>query len=159
LLDPTSVNEAGAETHLVYLGSVVPDLGMWTDWIFHWRMNPFSVPTTVTGVGSFPGNTGILEAWKCSGPPDGNGDRAIDINSPIFSRVNLPIGLRPQASKLQISTRAYEFGLRDGIISSGLTHPRRYFFDEIRWGFAGTHAAQQPDGDMRFSDVLPRTAG
>ena len=147
----TSTNEANASTNTVDLGPVVSDLGEWTDFVFRFRANPFSTATNPASKGiagaknqTYPGNKGILQVWKAEGAPDANGNRKLQLK---FSKVDVPVGLVPQAStKIQIEPRVYKGGWKKH--PTDVRGPVWFGFDEMRFGLVGR------DG-TGFSDVAP----
>lgn len=154
-----SSTEGGSSVTKISLGSMEPDLGKWTDFVFRFRWNPFSGTGSVSSGGfTFQRGQGLIQIWKSTGAVDGNGNRTISEGSPTYNYAG-PCGLLPANStaRLQNQCRVYLFGLNSTITTTSRTHPVDYFFSSIRWGYAtGPKVALwQPDGAMRFSDVVP----
>ena len=133
------------------LGSVVPDLGQWTDFVIRFRINPFSVATNPAKAGIpnsvnqlFEGNKGILQLWKSEGAVDGAGNRKMVLK---INKTNTPIGLVPSSvEQLIVHFRIYKYGWRRN--PTTVKGPVWVGFDEIRFG------AALRDG-TGYDDVLP----
>lgn len=129
------------------LGSAAGDRGLWTDWVYRLRFNPFSVPTTLYGT-SYQGNRGIMELWKSTGPVlNSRGDRAM---VKVHSRINVPIGLQPGDATDMITfsaPRQYKYGWKKAANNSTVNGPILICFDSVRIGRA--------DDGAGFSDVHP----
>lgn len=129
------------------LGSAAGDRGLWTDWVYRLRFNPFSTPTTLYGK-TYQANRGIMELWKSTGPVlNSRGDRAM---AKVHSRLNVPIGLRPgdATDSIQFSApRQYKYGWKKPANGSTVTGPIFIGFDAVRMGRAADGAG--------FSDVHP----
>jgi hypothetical protein len=159
-LDPSSTTESGATPTKVSLGSIVPDMGKWTDLVFRLRFNPFAVaPGAPVNGYTMRGNTGLIHIWKSTGAVDGNGNRTISEANPTY-QFNGPCGLRPHPSnKLTFSSRVYMFGLNSTITTTSRTHPLWAGIDEMRWGFAeGSNVGTWQSGAATgFDDVVPNS--
>jgi hypothetical protein len=85
------------------------DVGKWTDFVFHVRVNPFAAPTNPGAAGipnainyPFPANTGALRIWKSSGPSR--------VMKQVCNLVNQPIGIIPWAgNNMSWSFRLYKY--------------------------------------------------
>jgi hypothetical protein len=149
--DDKSVREDRADFQLVDLGPVSGDMGKWSDFVFRYRFNPFSVTTNPAAAGIpssmnkvYEGNKGILQVWKAEGPVEGDGNRKMVLK---VDKVNTPVGLVPHATeKVRHYWRIYKFGWLSNPTS--LTHPVWFGFDEIRQGLVSR------DGTT-FADVAP----
>lgn len=151
------------KTQHVDLGVTSADRGKWTDFVFRYRLNPFSTTTNASSVGGknqvYQGNKGILQIWKGTGAVQSNGNRTM---TRFVNLVNTPIGGVPHSvNKLQVSHRMYKYGWKKNATTttySGLTNPGLYHgWDEIRWGFGDTTVAASK-GQSRASvssDVSP----
>ena len=135
--DASSTQESAAKLTEYDLGSVVPDIGKWTDFVIRYRANPFSVNTNPSGsiAGSkdqlFTGNQGIFQVWKGTGNADSQGNRVMTQVGPNI--VGAPVGLVPKASDLlQHSLRIYKYGWHNN--STASTNPVWIGFDEVRMG-------------------------
>ncbi len=138
------------------LGSVVDDLGKWTDWVYRLRINPFTTTTTLYGQ-TFVANTGIREIWKSTGAvlPDGN--RVMTKISNIIGSDGTSlittagrVGLRPGVAGDQIqfnAPRQYKFGWKKN--PTTVVGPIFIGFDSVRIGRASNNAG--------FRDVHPTT--
>jgi hypothetical protein len=101
------------ETHS--LGPIDDDLGLWTDFVFRIRWNPFSVQTNPAldlGFGKnqvYEANTGIYQVWKSTGPYiDGNRNRLMQL---VLDKQNEPVGTVPDVDdELDFSIRQYMYG-------------------------------------------------
>jgi len=150
----TSILEANAQMKQIDLGPVSADKGKWTDFVFRYRFNPFSVSTNPAAKGianskdqTYPGNKGILQVWKAEGAADPDGNRKMTL---MVDKVNTPVGLVPPAvDKIIHHWRIYKFGWLSNPTS--LTHPVWFGFDEIRQGLVAR------DGTT-FADVAPSGA-
>jgi hypothetical protein len=127
------------------IGSVVPDLGKWTDFIIRWLWNParsgqgyacprnFTSAPAVSGAinASYDCDVGILQVWKSTGDPDVNGDRQMEL---VHSQLNTMVGLVPLASQPLIahSIRQYKFGWHSQ--PTDVAGPIWHGYDEIYWG-------------------------
>jgi hypothetical protein len=137
-----NVYDTASPTIVIDCGDVATDgdLGKWTDFVIKMRLNPFTVTTNASTIPggrneSYDGNRGIFEVWKTTGAVDGNGDRAF---TKVYSRVNLPVGLVPQAGVAPIwLPRIY----RGGFNPTGTRDPR------ARSGVFGSTGAGNPDDD------------
>jgi hypothetical protein len=146
-----SVDENNSVMKLVDLGPVRSDAGRWTDFVFRYRYNPFSVTTNPAAAGipnsknqEYQGNKGILQVWKAEGAVDKDGNRGMVLK---IDKVNLPVGLVPHATtKITHYWRIYKYGWLSN--PTTLTHPVWFGFDEIRQGLVGR------DG-TGFGDVVP----
>ncbi len=133
------------------LGSVVPDLGKWTDFVIRFRANPFSVATNPAKAGIpnsinqlFEGNKGVFQVWKSEGEVDDAGNRKMVLK---VDRTNTSIGLVPSSVRtLAFSFRIYKYGWRRN--PTTVKGPVWVGFDEIRFG------AALRDG-TGYDDVLP----
>jgi hypothetical protein len=139
--------EGSAQTlDWVSLGSVEPDLGRWTDFVFRLRSNPFKTATNPAKEGIanskdklYEGNRGILQVWKSGGA---DGDMALKVD-----RVNSPIGYVPHATRpIEVSFRVYKYGWRKN--PTTVKGPIWVGFDAIRYGIADRHGTG-------YEDVLP----
>lgn len=152
----SSTQEDDAQMKQIDLGPVSADMGKWTDFVFRYRFNPFSITTNPSAKGvpnsknqTYPGNKGILQVWKAGGPVDADGNRKMALQ---LDKVDSPVGLVPPAdSKDRIihHWRIYKFGWLSNPTS--LTHPVWFGFDEIRQGLV------DQDGTT-FADVAPSGA-
>lgn len=102
-VDATRITEGSINNNEhVHLGPITPDLGLWTDFVFRVRFNPFTSTTNpaLAGISGgknqyYDGYRGICEIWKSTGLPlDGLNNRAM---TKVFSLVNQPFGLVPKA--------------------------------------------------------------
>lgn len=99
----SSITEGGASVENINLGSYAGDLGKWTDFVFEFQFNPFTVSTNASTISGgrnqvYPGNTGYLRIWKTDGVADINGNRVFtEITTGSLPRINVPIGLVPDA--------------------------------------------------------------
>jgi len=147
----TSTDEATAAEQMIDLGPVRPDIGKWTDFVFRYRFNPFSVATNPATKGIpnsrnqlYEGNRGILQVWKAEGSADQNGNRTMALK---IDKVNQPLGLVPPATDgIKHMWRIYKYGWLAN--PTTLTHPVWFGFDEIRQGLV------ERDGTS-FADVAP----
>jgi hypothetical protein len=136
---------------VVDLGPVRLDAGKWTDFVFRYRFNPFSVDTNPAAAGIrgardqlYQGNKGILQIWKAEGAVDSDGNRQMVLK---IDKVNTPVGLVPPATdKIAHRWRIYKFGWLSN--PTTLTHSVWMGFDEIRQGMV------MRDGTT-FADVAP----
>lgn len=136
----SSVSESAATSTTVNLGLVTADIGKWTDWVFRIRCNPFTTTTNPASLGisgaknqTYLGNKGILEVWK-------NGLK-------VFSRVNLPMGLVPWATRdLSWQPRLYKSNWK--LFPTSVVGPVYCGFDSIRYG-------QVTRDGTSFADVNP----
>jgi len=146
-----SVRDDENHMQLMDLGPVNADTGKWSDFVFRYRFNPFSVTTNPAEKGIaeakdqvYEGNKGILQVWKSEGGVDSDGNRKLELK---VDRVDRPVGLVPDATeKIRHYWRIYKFGWLSNPTS--LTHPVWFGFDEIRQGLVNR------DGTT-FADVLP----
>ena len=137
---------------MIDLGPVSADKGKWTDFVFRYRFNPFSVATNPAAVGIpnsknqlYQGNEGILQVWKAEGPIDLGGNREMVLK---VDKVNTPVGLVPHATdKIKHLWRIYKYGWIAKNPTT-LTHSVWFGFDEIRQGLVDR------DGTS-FGDVAP----
>lgn len=94
-------------------GLITEDRGQWTDWVYRFRANPFSVPTNIPNdlnfsnavPGDYPANQGILEIYKSVGPKTGR------YMKKVYSRVNQPFGTAPSSRNggtRILNTRVYK---------------------------------------------------
>ena len=167
-----NVNAAGTnEVKLadIDLGDLAADgdLGVWTDFVFKVRLNPFTTTTLASTISggrpeTYDGNRGIYEVWKTTGAVDGNGDRAF---TKVYSRVNLPVGNVPIAGYAPRWTpRIYRgnwnpTGTRDprarsgifGSTGAGSADDDGYMF----LGFDGIYIGDETTHGTDFSDVNP----
>lgn len=140
---------------LIDLGPVSADKGEWTDFVFRYRFNPFSVPTNPAEIGVpnsknklYPGNKGILQVWKAEGAVDSSGNRHMTLK---VDKVNQPVGLVPHATdKIKHLWRIYKYGWLKN--PTTLTHSVWFGFDEIRQGMVDRNGTT-------FADVAPGGAG
>jgi len=146
-----SVRDDDEHVEVFDLGPVSSDKGRWTDFVFRYRFNPFSVTTNPGAAGIsaarnqvYEGNKGILQVWKSEGTAESDGDRRMAMK---IDKVNQPVGLVPHATeKLRHYWRIYKFGWLSNPTS--LTHSVWFGFDEIRQGLVNR------DGTT-FADVAP----
>jgi hypothetical protein len=140
------------DTHeWVDLGSAVPDLGTWTDFVIRFRSNPFSVATNPASKGivdsmnkTYQGNRGILQVWKSEGAVDASNNRPMVQK---INKVNVPMGLVPHATKkLRMDIRQYKYGWKKN--PTTVEGPVWVGFDEFRFGITSR------DGTT-FKDVAP----
>jgi hypothetical protein len=147
----TSTLEKAAKWETIDLGPVRADIGKWTDFVFRYRFNPFSVETNPARKGIakakdqvYQGNKGILQVWKAEGAADSSGNREMTLK---VNRVNTPVGLVPHSSdKIQIKWAVYKYGWI--VNPTTLTHPVWFGFDEIRFGLVDRDGTQ-------YADVMP----
>jgi hypothetical protein len=140
--------------HTFDLGPVSADMGKWSDFVFHYRFNPFSTATNPAAIGIadsrnklYEGNKGILQVWKAEGAVDSSGNRAMAMK---VDKVNQPVGLVPHSTEnIRHYWRIYKFGWHSN--PTTLTHPIWFGFDEIRQGLVAR------DGTT-FADVAPSGA-
>ena len=153
-----NIDGATPPNYFVDLGSTSADKGLWTDFVFRYRLNPFLVATNASTVGGknqvYQGNQGILQIWKGTGAADPiTGNRTM---TRFCNIVNAPVGGVPHATaKLQVSHRSYKGGWKKNPTTS--TAPIYLGWDEIRWGFADSTVAASK-GQSRASissDVSP----
>lgn len=140
--DDQSVNqpahEYGTPKTMTYdFGDIEDDLGMWTDFVWRYRFNPFAVSTNAATKGGrnhvYEGNKGILQVWKSVGAyVDGNRNRVMERVLNIF---NAPVGCVPHATLRLCGARqgVYHYGWKHNATSS--TAPRYYAHAQSRWGF------------------------
>ena len=156
-----SIYDGGDTTNQYFdCGEIYDDLGLWTDWVFRIRWNPFSTPTNPSGTIAgavdydFPANTGIFQAWKSTGLVDANGNRSfIQVGPDIDGG---PTGLVPRADKrVYHSLRCYyptwkwtQASNFTQPSNSNVTGPVAVYFDEIRMGGTEEHGTT-------FADVNP----
>ena len=141
----TSATEGGV-SQTVFLDTFEHDIGRWTDWVFQFRANPFSVATNPAAEGIpygqnklFQPNRGILRVWKQTGPT-----RAMTLVHNIY---NAPVGLVPTTvDDILVKFQQYKFGWRrnpttiNGWVYKG--------FDEIRFGTTPRHGTGFSDVDV-----------
>jgi len=152
--DDKTIQETADKFQLMDLGPVSADMGKWSDFVFRYRFNPFSVATNPAAAGipnsknrSYEGNKGILQVWKAEGPVDGDGNRKMVMK---VDKVNTPLGLvPPETEKIRHFWRIYKYGWLSN--PTTLTHPVWFGFDEIRQGLVSR------DGTT-FADVVPSGA-
>ena len=145
-INDTAVEGSSQSQEWVSLGSIQPDLGKWTDFVFRIRSNPFTTSTNPAKEGIpnsmdklFEGDRGILEVWKSDGS-----QRAI---TQKISRVNTPIGYVPHATRpIEVSFRVYKYAWRNN--PTTVKGPVWVGFDEIRYGTTDRHGTS-------FDDVNP----
>ena len=146
-INDSAVQGSSQSQEWVSLGSIQPDLGKWTDFVFRIRSNPFTKSTNPAKEGIqdsmdmlFEGNRGILQVWKSDGP-----QRAI---TEKISRVNTPIGYVPHATRpIEVSFRIYKYGWRRN--PTTVKGPVWVGCDEMRYGTTERHGTG-------FDDVIPR---
>lgn len=137
VVDATSTNSGPNTVEEWYdLGSVVPDLGKWTDFVIHYRLNPFTKTTNAKSVDpdgkdqSYPGNKGILQIWKAEGDVNGSGDRKMVL---LLDKLDEPVGLVPHATnRISHHWRQYKYGWHHHETAVG--GPVFIAFDEFRYG-------------------------
>ena len=147
--DPTSTTDKGNAYHA--LGSLAPDLGKWTDFVFRIRFNPFNKRTNpaLEGIQGardqwYEGNRGILQVWKSEGAADSDGNRPMRL---VFSRVDEPVGLVPRADRgLRLIFDTYKYSWQP--FDTDPKGPIFLGYDEIRFGRAEKEGAG-------FADVAP----
>jgi hypothetical protein len=152
--NPNSVGENRDLEERIDLGPVGADRGKWTDFVFRYRFNPFSVTTNPATKGIadakdqvYQGNKGILQIWKAEGPVDSQGNRTLRLR---VDKVNEPVGLVPHAtSNIKQLWRIYKYGWL--VNPTTLTRPVWIGFDEIRYGMVGRN-------NTTFADVAPKGA-
>jgi hypothetical protein len=151
----TSIREDNnSKMEMIDLGPVSADKGKWTDFVFRYRYNPFTVDTNpaqkgIDGAANqlFQGNRGILQVWKAEGAVDGDGNRDMVLK---VNKVNVPVGLVPtKENNIKHLWRIYKYGWLSN--PTTLTHPVWFGFDEIRQGLV------ERDGTT-FADVAPAGA-
>jgi hypothetical protein len=153
--NPNSVNDSRDLEELIDLGPVGPDRGKWTDFVFRYRFNPFSVTTNPAEKGIayakdqvYEGNKGILQIWKAEGSEDSSGNRNLKL---FVDKVNEPVGLVPHATtNIKSLWRIYKYGWL--VNPTTLTHSVWIGFDEIRQGLVVRDSTT-------FADVAPGGAG
>lgn len=135
--DQPSHSFGAAGSNHVSLGSVEDDVGLWTDLVVRYRINPFTASTNAATRGGrnhvYEGNKGILQVWKSVGPYlDGNRNRAMSL---VFSRFNQPVGCVPHPTLRMegMALGVYHYGWKHNATSSVL--PRYYGVAQARWGF------------------------
>jgi hypothetical protein len=155
-MDATSTNGGGPNqvTEWFDLGSVVPDLGKWTDFVIRYRLNPFTKQTNASSVDPdgkdqiYPGNKGIFQVWKSQGEPDANGDRPMAL---LIDKRNEPVGYVPhQSNRISHHWRQYKYGWHHH--PTAVQGPIFIGFDEFRFGetvrdgtsFSDVHPSQLP---------------
>lgn len=158
--DATSITDKSSTFHSI--GSIVPDLGKWTDFVFRIRFNPFSRRTNPAQEGIsgardqwYEGNRGILQVWKSSGNADSSGDRPMNL---VFSQVNQPLGVVPRADRgLRLIFDMYKYSWQT--FDTDPEGPIFMGYDEIRYGRTardGTGFADvAPSGTPLTSDAVP----
>lgn len=152
--NPNSVSDSREFEQVIDLGPVSADVGKWTDFVFRFRFNPFSVATNPAAKGVegarnklYEGNKGILQIWKAQGDVDASGNRKMTL---MVDKVNEPVGLAPHATtNIKQLWRIYKYGWLKN--PTTLTHPVWFGFDEIRTGLVAENGTS-------FSDVAPATA-
>lgn len=151
-VDGTSTNGGGpnGKTEWFDLGSVVPDLGKWTDFVIRYRLNPFTKSTNAKSVDPdgkdqvYPGNEGIFQVWKSEGEVGENGDRQMVL---LIDKVGEPVGYVPHATnRISHHFRQYKYGWHHN--PTAVAGPVFIAFDEFRYG------ETERDG-TGFSDVHP----
>jgi hypothetical protein len=158
-LSDTTATESGGSysTEWINIGSVEPDLGKWTDFVFRVRANPFTKTTNPAELGipnskdqTYEGNRGILQIWKSEGA---NRDMALKV-----SKVNTPVGLVPHATNLlEVRLQLYKYGWREN--PTTVNGPIWVGFDEIRFGSTvrnGTGFADVDPSGGSQSSASPR---
>jgi hypothetical protein len=150
--DATSTDSGSSNAKVEWfdLGSVVPDLGKWTDFVIRYRLNPFTQSTNAKSVDpdgkdqTYPGNKGIFQLWKSQGDVDANGDRKMVL---LIDKVDVPVGFVPHATnRISHHFRQYKFGWHHQ--QTAVSGPVFMGFDEFRYG------ETERDG-TGFSDVHP----
>lgn len=144
-------------------GSIVAqgDVGVWTDWVIHFRANPFTSTTNASTISggenfSYGGNRGILQIWKSVG-----GARTM---TQVHNVNGAPFGLVPRSGyRLVLQPRIYKYGWRKN--PTTVDGPVELGFDDIRFGCVnnaangvGTSACVQraiDNGDTGYADVNP----
>ena len=144
--DSTATESGDYATEWFDLGSIVPDLGKWTDFVFRVRSNPFTRATNPFQAGipnsrdqTYEANRGILQIWKSEGD---SREMALKVD-----RVNTPVGLVPlESDGLLIRFQMYKYGWRRN--PTTVKGPVWVGFDEIRYGITDLHGT-------RYEDVAP----
>jgi hypothetical protein len=151
----TSTTESGGSERLIDLGSVTPDIGKWTDFIFRLRFNPFATTTNpgTAGIANaknqiYQGNKGIMQIWKSEGAYVSGFNRQMVLK---HNRVNVPVGLVPHKTNLiDIQPRQYKGAWHNNPTS--ITGEIWIGFDEIRYG-------QTLRDGTGYADVAPSGLG
>ena len=157
----SSINEGNGVRYDLADASTDGDLGVWTDWVFQIRFNPFTTTTDTSGISgssgqTYNGNRGICNIWKTSGAVDGNGNRS------FYQVLNLsaePVGNVPNQFAPRVTPRIYRGGWNPGGTRDGANRPPStingssadgYMF----MGFDCFYLGSSADG-TGFTDVNP----
>lgn len=142
------------------LGVCSADLGMWTDFVIRYRINPFTTtnqgqygstvnPKVDLGIGDaidaeYELDKGIFQLWKSTGPYlDSNKNRRMEL---LVDRTNTGIGSVPRANyRVDTSIRQYKYAWHHWPTAST---------DPIYVGYDCYRSGRAIDG-VRFSDVHP----
>lgn len=127
-----------SKTTWVDLGDMDDDLGLWTDFVIRFRLNPFASTTNPGQAGianaknhSYAGNKGIMQVWKSTGPYlDASRNRAM---TRVFNLFNAPVGGVPHATlRLEYRMGLYKYGWKNNATDN--TGWIYYGLDELRFG-------------------------
>jgi hypothetical protein len=141
--DSTATESGEYDREWLDLGTVVPDLGVWTDFVIRVRANPFTQTTNPFRAGiprsrdqTYEGNRGILQIWKSEGQ-----SREMTL---MVDRVNVPVGMVPlEGDGLAIRWQLYKYGWRRN--PTTVKGPIWVGFDEIRYGITELHGTRYED--------------
>ncbi len=152
--DDSSVEDSVESKTFTDLGSVRPDIGKWTDFVFRVRANPFTVDTNPAKKKIpnsknrlYLANRGILQVWKSVGQVDSSGNRNMKLKMNIL---NSPVGLVPGTTngKSLFSTSLRTYKAQWQTHNSSVKGPIWLGFDEYR-------AGQAIRDGVGYSDVHP----